>query len=629
MASSKSNPSPAPSIASFYQRQIGEYQVQLDKIERHSVWVSRLRILTFFPAVGLAIGGWVSSHQAWPWYVGAGILFGAFIGLAAFHENVLRRQTELKHRRGMNRIQQARLQRRWEDIPAFAPNVPGEHRAVSTDLDLFGPSSLFQLLSLAHTPFGSEALRDWLLDPAESDEIKTRQQAVSVLAPNVSFREELDLRGRLLGASEHGPRDFVQWAEGPAWLTARPWLKWLTRILTVGALMMPILGFTGWTNAGVAWLVFVIIIAANFVVNMLFAGRVYEIFNSVSSRNHEIQHYRPLLRAIAELPPDCAFVRRLRSNMGRSPQEPIQILNRLMRIIRFANLRRDGLLGIPYYFSQLIFLTDFHVLYFMEVWQQRHGHVVRRWLESVGQLEAISSLACLAHDHPDWTLPVVREPNEKTIIAQALGHPLLAEDVCVRNDVEVGPGGTFLLVTGSNMSGKSTLLRALGVNVALAQAGGPVCAAEFQLPPVHLATSMRIHDSLAEGVSFFMAELKRLKQIVDQSRDLQDSTQWTVLYLLDEILQGTNSAERHIAVSRVIRHLVEHGSIGVVSTHDLGLASSPEISGACQTVHFREQLVGEGARREMTFDYKMRDGLSPTTNALKLLEIVGLVEPDQ
>jgi DNA mismatch repair ATPase MutS len=222
-------------------------------------------------------------------------------------------------------------------------------------------------------------------------------------------------------------------------------------------------------------------------------------------------------------------------------------------------------------------------------------------------------------------MPVVHDRSESTIVARQLGHPLIADDDRVPNDVEIGPAGTFVLVTGSNMSGTSTLLRAVGVNITLAQAGGPVCASRLRMPPVGLATSMRIRDSLANGVSFFLAELRRLKQIVDQSRDSQHDSQLLV-YLLDEVLQGTNSAERHIAVSRVIGHLVEHGSIGMVSTHDLELAKSPTLAAACRTVHFRESITGRHGNEQMTFDFILRPGLATTTNALKLLEFVGLDE---
>jgi DNA mismatch repair ATPase MutS len=249
--------------------------------------------------------------------------------------------------------------------------------------------------------------------------------------------------------------------------------------------------------------------------------------------------------------------------------------------------------------------------------------VVRGWLEDVGRAEAISSLGTLAYDNPHWCMPSV-DPHQATkLVARQIGHPLLADDVCARNDVEIGPAGTFVLVTGSNMSGKSTLLRAVGLNVILAQAGAPVHAQELRTPPVQLATSMRTRDSLSTGVSFFMAELKRLKEIVDQSRNCQRDSQ-LCLYLLDEILQGTNSTERHIAVSRIIGHLLEQGSIGMVSTHDLELANADVLKDASRPVHFRESITGHDGNEQMTFDYVLRPGLSPTTNALKLLKFVGL-----
>jgi DNA mismatch repair ATPase MutS len=195
--------------------------------------------------------------------------------------------------------------------------------------------------------------------------------------------------------------------------------------------------------------------------------------------------------------------------------------------------------------------------------------------------------------------------------------------VRVCNDVTVGPRGTFLMVTGSNMSGKSTLLRAIGVNIVLAGAGGPVCATDLRMPPISLWTSMRVEDSLERGVSFFMAELQRLKKVVDAARESRQKG-ITLFYLLDEILQGTNTNERQIAARRVIMYLVSQGALGAVSTHDLGLADLPEVAAASRPVHFTEIIKSGPQGPEMTFDYKLRPGIATSTNALRLMEIVGL-----
>ncbi len=271
-------------------------------------------------------------------------------------------------------------------------------------------------------------------------------------------------------------------------------------------------------------------------------------------------------------------------------------MRQLNGLAKLAGIQHSALLFIFVYLPlQFLFLYDFHVLSLIEVWQRRYGKHARDWFEALGRFEALCSLATLVHDHPDWVFPEVAATADR-FQAERLGHPLLPDDQRVTNDVEVGPAGSFLLVTGSNMSGKSTLLRAIGVNAVLAEAGAPVCAARLSMPPVMLATSMRVRDSLEYGVSFFMAELMRLKEIVDLARQSDQRQGRMLLYLLDEILLGTNSRERHIAVMRVMQFLLRHTAIGAISTHDLELADSEPLSGACRCVHFRETLHDQAHR---------------------------------
>jgi DNA mismatch repair ATPase MutS len=269
---------------------------------------------------------------------------------------------------------------------------------------------------------------------------------------------------------------------------------------------------------------------------------------------------------------------------------------------------------------QLITLWDFHVVARVESWREEVGPHVREWIDALAAIEAVTAIAALAHDHPSWAWPQVHV--DAVFNAEALGHPMIPPDRRVDNDVTIGPAGTFLLVTGSNMSGKSTLLRAVGQNAVLASAGAPVCARSLSLPPVHIRTSIHVEDSLADGVSYFMAQLRRVKSIVDAAIAAERSGD-VLLYLLDEILQGTNTAERRIAATRVIRHLVDHGAIGAVTTHDLELADEPAIRDACVPVHFRES-VHPGREQALTFDYRLQPGVATSTNALKLMEIVGL-----
>jgi DNA mismatch repair ATPase MutS len=295
-------------------------------------------------------------------------------------------------------------------------------------------------------------------------------------------------------------------------------------------------------------------------------------------------------------------------------------MRRLTRIVALADFR----LFMFYLPIQLVTLWNFHVLALLERWQRSAGDRVRVWLTTLGETEALSALATLSHDHPDWTFPQTHQGAQRAVVAQRIGHPLLPPAARTDNDVSVGPQGTFLLITGSNMSGKSTLLRSLGMNIVLAQAGGPVCAAEIQLPPLVLATSMRVQDSLEQGVSYFMAEVQRLKAVVDLAEQTRAEGQRTLFFLLDEILHGTNTGERQIAARQIIRHLVQQGAIGAVSTHDLGLADAPEIAQMAQLVHFTENFVRGPDGPTMSFDYRLRQGLATSTNALKLMELVGL-----
>jgi hypothetical protein len=614
---------PQEKIREGYCRKIRECDLEIAARQRQDLWLGRLRVATFLPAIAFIYYGMVHAEAPGPWLLAGIALIVAFIATVRVHDYTLRCAAELRQRLRIHETQLARLDRRWDDVPACKVEVPPQREAIGNDLDLFGPASLYQLISQAHTPFGRETLRDWLLDPAPPAEIADRQRAIAFLAPANEIREQIVLRGRMLSVNDQGTQAFVAWAESPPFLSARRWLQWTTRVSPIVLALILIAALAGLINASAAFLAIVAITCVHLVMIAIYGGRIYDTLERVMNRTHDVRQYRPLFEVIAALPPEVPLFERLHAHMGRTPNEPLRQLAALTRLVRFASLRRDGLFGVPYYFSQLFMLTDFHVIALMERWQRINGSAVRRWLEAVGRLEAITSLATLAHDNPPWSMPTVEQLAGSTIAARQLGHPLLSDDSRVPNDIEIGPAGTFILVTGSNMSGKSTLLRSVGLNLILAQAGAPVCAEQLRMPPVELATSMRTHDSLADGVSFFLAELRRLKQIVDESRVSQQDSKLLV-YLLDEVLQGTNSVERHIAVSRVIDHFVEHGSMGMVSTHDLELAKSPNLASVCRTVHFRESFTGHDGSEQMTFDYVLRPGLATTTNALKLLKLVGL-----
>ena len=611
------------------------YRQRVDKFAAAEHWyairermVIHLRVATFIGAAVMFALGW-DSKQGWLWYWAAGAAIFGFLVLVVYHEHI-RRQLQINCLlRQINEQAIARLKRNWAGLPQTPVAVPSEYQGLAVDLDLFGHASLFHLLCSATTPIGIQVLRDWLLERASPDEIKSRQQAVAELAPHLEFRQTLILNGRLLADRGNTTQRFVDWAEGDVWLSARPWLLWLVRIISATALSIIVLTTCRIISADLGNLAILIVLLLNALITALFGGKVHNIFSLINLRRGEAARYLSMFELMHSMPYTSTKLNALKAETTNLGGGVLHRLRQLNLIATLPMISHNPILCIFVYLPlQFAFLYDFHILNLLEWWQTRYGRYARAWFLALGKFEALCSLAAIAHDHPDWAMPEVNASADR-FHARRLGHPLLPCTTRVNNDVEVGPAGSCLLVTGSNMSGKSTLLRAIGVNAVLAQSGAPVCAEHLVMPPVVLATSMRIRDSLEDGVSFYMAELMRLKEIVDLARNAKPRDNRSLLYLLDEILLGTNSRERHIAVVRVLHYLIQHGAIGAISTHDLDLANTEPLSGVCRSVHFRETLHDQDAKQPMTFDYILRPGIATTTNALKLLEIVGLGENEK
>jgi len=607
------------SPAAVYRQRCEGFRRRADALARRSTILSWLRLGAAGAVVGsLTLVVLQASSQPALWLTPAGIAAAIFAALVLVHDRVIRQQADWRDLERINRQAGARLARDWASLPAPVVAAPPGTEALARDLQLFGPASLLHLLDAGLGPPGRETLARWLVEPATRDEILARQGEVRELVPQLELRQQLAREGQHLSALEPGLEPFLAWAEGEPWLLDQRWLVWASRLLPAVALMALALVAAGelrWSIAG-------LFLVLNFGLLNLFDGRVQARLNHVSAREGELLRYARAL-ALAESV-ECFESPRLRQAIddlqadGASASSRIQTLHR--RVV-LADARSSGTLHV---LLGTLFLWDLHTLYLVERWQRANGHRARRWLTVLGELEALAALAGLAFDHPEWVFPAVDSNSAAALEAESLGHPLLADDVRVGNDVTVGPPGSFLLVTGSNMSGKSTLIRALGINIVLARAGGPVCASRLSMPPLRLATSILVEDSLQDGLSFFMAELLRIKGIVDAARE-ENLDRGRLLFLLDEILRGTNSADRQVAVREVLARLLATGAIGAISTHDLAVAETDSLGGAARPVHFRERIRDreeEGAL--MTFDYRLRPGLATTSNALALLAAVGL-----
>ncbi len=612
-------------------------RAERDRLTRRTATISNLRLLAFVAGIGVLVWAEIQPEHSGLALALAATAATAFLVLVGLHSRISERRRWSGEMARVNEEALARLRRDWDALPETTRKAP-DHRYAG-DLDIFGHGSLARLLSTG-TGVGRARLDRWLLDPATVPEAERRQEAARELVPMLEFRQELAVAGRLAGDPGATLDAFLDWAEDEPWLLARPWLLWSARLLpaaTVAFAALQIEGVVGRPWWLVTLVLGTLLTAATWKPMQRLLDRAslgdasLRSFASVVGRVQDQTFESPPLAAVHEaLSGECDARREL---------------DRLGWITELAELRHGGLF---YALVHLPTLWDFHVLWALERWQRRAGRHVREWVDRVAEIDALAALAMPAFDEPGWSFPelltgpatpgeddpgrhdhagepdrpdAADDPGARRLIARDLAHPLLPADQRVANDVELGPPGTFLMVTGSNMSGKSTLLRAIGVNVVLAQAGGPVCAASLRLPPVDVYSSIRVDDSLERGVSLFMAELQQLKRVVDAAHR-EDGR--LLLYLLDEVLHGTNTAERQVAVREVLEHLLRESAIGAISTHDLGLADAPPLDDAVVPVHFRETVHPEGHDPPMTFDYRLRDGIAQSTNALKLVRLVGL-----
>ena len=614
------------------------YQDRADRFDREAArrlgtvrLYGRLRLALFAAAVA---GTWIlfaagRGSTAWALIAAATVIF-AF--LVARHHVAQRRLFRAQLMADFNREGIARIRRRWSELPDPPIASPRKDHDYAGDLDLHGHASLLHLVGVCGTAPGGATLERWLLERADPETVAIRQEAVREMADAYDFRDRLVAEARMMGGGGEGIDRFLAWAEGGDWLAGRTWVRAAGILLPAVNLTAIVLYSLGLVPVpAMVWP----LVASTLLYIRLRKG-LHRCFDEADDGESGVRRFAPLLAALIDAPLQSTYAVEILRRLGAAPAgrrtAPDEIAT-LHHLLDRADARRSPLFHLP---LAIVLLWDVHVLAALERWKARSGARVRDWLDAAGEAEALGALAALAADHPDWTFPVI-DLGTNTLSGEALGHPLLEPAACVANDVEVGPSGSFLLVTGSNMSGKSTLLKAVGVNAVLAQAGGPVCARSLRMPPLRIVTSMHVEDSLADGVSYFMAGLHRLRLVVDAARDEGGPSRAAIasptdaptphtLYLLDEILQGTNSAERRIAARTVLRHLLATGAIGAVTTHDLTLADAQDLVERAVAVHFTES-VGDGAEG-LTFDYRLRDGIATSTNALKLLELAGLGDGD-
>jgi hypothetical protein len=599
-----------------YQRRRDVHSAQADMAERRAERLSLARIALFALVTAVAGLCWRRGDPlAAMWVLAIGI--AAFMVLASVHRRARAAARDQNARRHACAVGIDRVRRAWNELPStVALDVPATH-PFARDLNLFGnasQASLAKLLGPTSAIAGQAVIAAWLLaeEPESIDVIRERQSAVAELAPRPDWRESLGVLGQRAGRNAATVEEFLVWAETPGSTVARH-ISWIARLLTAAALYAAVRVAVHRED----WWLLAACCAANLFLTAVYSKLLLrDLRGAASSGGFSIVAAAAMFDHVVGRA-DFAAPALLNVQYRAHPKSGA-VLRRLSQIATCGDLRFSPL---GHAMLQALTLWDFHVVAALAQWRQAHGGVMRGRLVALGEIEAYAALATLAYDNPSWTYPRFDSGESTTINATGLAHPLLADPVRIGNDVQVGPRNTFLLITGSNMAGKSTLLRALGLNVILAQVGAPVCAAGLTLPRVRVRTSMHIEDALERGTSLFMAELLRIRGIVAAARE---PGRPLLLYLGDEMLHGTNTEERRIALVAIIETLLRAGAVGAVATHLDGLLTNPALAAGARPIHFSEQYRETPEGPAMSFDYRVRPGLATTRNGLKLLALVGL-----
>jgi hypothetical protein len=542
----------------------------------------------------------------------------AFLALSYWHQRVTRalrraRRAVAYYERGIDR-----LDGRWHGTGDTGARFLDENHPNALDLDLFGRDSVYQLVCTARTRSGEDLLASWLLSPAAPDEVRARQAAVAELRSYLDLREDL----ALLGADVPAGVDLAglaDWGEGAPILKS-PLLRvvaFALALLGVAALVLYVLGETSmpelvaWAGgSGLVPMLVAFVLEAGFA--LWLRDRVRRVVAPLERRAHDLAVFHGVLARLEREEFAAPRLAELRAALRTTAKPPSERIEQLLALIELLDSKRN-LYFAP--FASLLMWTT-QLAFALEAWRVATGPSIRGWLAAVAQFEALCALATYAAENPEDPFPEVVEGGP-LFDGEGLGHPLLPKDVCVRNDVRLGGEVRVLVVSGSNMSGKSTLLRTVGVNTVLALAGAPVRARRLRVSPLTVGATLRVQDSLQAGKSRFFAEVLRVRQLVGLARGPRP-----LLFLLDELFAGTNSHDRRLGAEAVVRTLVEAGAVGFITTHDLALTHIVDLlGGKAANVHFEDNFEEGGG---VTFDYRMRPGVVQRSNALALMRSVGL-----
>ena len=585
------------SAASEYDHRLAERRRQIADLERSHLRISNLRLVIV--AAGAAVL-WLAFARAAlsPWWVLSVLM--VFAVVAAAHAKLLERCERIRRAERLYVRALERIAGRWAGMGRDGAAFEAGH-SYAHDLDLFGRASLFELLNTARTEAGESMLAAWLSTGARVDEVRARQAAVNELRPLLDLREQLAVLAAEGEVSRTGA--LSQWARSSAIGMSRAW----PIVFAACASGLVILAILAWFDA-ITWTPFFVWLLIEGILIWSWKHRLLRLGGEIGKPAEDLKILAALARCFEQERLTSARLAALQSSLVACTPAIAQ----LQRFVSLLESSTHNVFAAP--ITQALLVPQ-QLVIAIDRWHAVHGKDVDAWLAAIGEVEALCAIATYAYEHGDDPFPVLTD----RVIFDGVGisHPLLPLPSAVPNDVRIGGDGPrVVVVSGSNMSGKSTLLRAVGLNVVLALAGAPVRARELTLAPLAIGATLRVEDSLEEGQSKFYSEILRIRAIVEASKGPMP-----LLFLLDEILHGTNSYDRRIGAEAIVRALVEAGAIGLVTTHDLALTELPgRFNGRAVNMHFEDRL--ENGR--VMFDYRMRPGVVEHSNALALMRAIGL-----
>jgi hypothetical protein len=586
-----------------YQNRLQDRSERVGRHSRRDELLSTARGVLFLLILGIVWAAFQFEAVPFNWLIPP---IALFVVLVVYHAQVVRQRQAAQEAVDYYKHALARLNDDWAGHgPAGERYLSPEH-PYAGDLDIFGPGSIFQLMCTARTQLGEATLADWLSAPADIETIGRRQRAVEELRHELDLRESL----ALLDAKVHDDFDqnrLLQWSQEPVQLIA-PW----RRIVVAVASVLAVGGLIGWLFFGMPISAFILPLMFQVILTFAYRRQITESARTADEAGSGLAILVQVLDVIEGRQFQSPCLQTIRSSLDTEGLPPSRRTAQLHNLISTLNNSLYNQFFMP---IGLMLGLPVHLVHAIEKWKAHVGTHIPGWLQAVGEFEALCAISRHAYEHPDDPFPELLEAGP-CFDGLQLCHPLIPKRQCVSNDVSLDAEKQLIMISGSNMSGKSTLLRTVGVNTVLALAGAPVRAKSLRISPLMVGTSMRVNDSLASGASLFYAAVSRLKSVVELT-----SAKLPLLFLLDEILQGTNSHDRQVGAEGIIRGLIEAGAIGLVTTHDLALTEIIDAFGTrAANVHFEDQLV-DG---KMTFDYKMRPGIVRKSNALELMRMVGL-----